>query len=163
MQDAKKSLTLAEILTELNRYCAAGISGTLFITTQDNRSAGFVFQNKQILSCAYGHERGLAALEKLKQMTHGSCAFSDKLIFSIVDETATLPQTPDIFAYLGHSYQEHFADETADASTSNAATEAGKKTYRGVPVAETAPAAKPPNNDNSNKPRRIYRGQILDN
>jgi hypothetical protein len=156
MNEAKKNLTLSEILSELNQYCVKKMSGTLFMTTQDNRSAGFVFQEGKVVSCAYGHERGLAALEKIKQIEIASCAFSDKLIFSLVDNSAALPNTPAIFDYLGYRYQETL--ETPNVTANE--TESTKKTYRGILINESK--EKEEKNPSAHKSRRIYRGQILD-
>ena len=94
-----------QLISELERLCVERRTGTLFITTWDNRSARFVISNGEILSCSYSIKRGRDAIPLLRGMKAGSYKFAEEM-FSSMDE-APLPPTAELLADLAGARPAH--------------------------------------------------------
>lgn len=70
----RQLLSLKDLAKVLERLCREGKSGTIFITTQDKRSAGFVIKDSAIVGVAYKGLYGSQAVELIKEIQ--SCTFS---------------------------------------------------------------------------------------
>lgn len=156
MSTDKLQLTFSELMATLNNMCNQGKTGTLFISSEDNRAISFVLKRGLITSCSHGHIQGEAALSHIQRMQAGSYAFSEKVFFSLAEED-DLPSTAEIFDLLGYEdYQPPAVLETADACTETT------QIYRGITVSQAVPKATESATLAHRKSRRIYRGQVLE-
>ncbi len=111
MQEQRPLLTLKELVKVLERLCKEAKSGTLFVTAQDKRSAGFVVKDGVIAGVAYKGLYGIAALELIKEIQ--SCTFSflnNNLSLlkqmEMSPNKSSLPSTEEIFRLLDASFVE---------------------------------------------------------
>jgi hypothetical protein len=151
----KSLLSFTELMATLNQACNECKTGTLFISSEDNRAISFVLKQGQIVSCSYGHLRGQHALPAIGRLQAGSCAFSEKVFFSLMDERDLPHDNAELFATLG--YSDYVAPTAETSMSSNHDTQI----YRGV-VIPHEPKASPNAAMAHRKSRRIYRGQILE-
>lgn len=91
-------LTFEQLIAELRQLCHRHLTGTMFITTDDNHSVRFVLENGEIVSWAYGHRRGTEALNKILTVKSGRYSFAEG-IFNSVDELP-LPNTDELLQVL---------------------------------------------------------------
>ncbi len=157
MSTDKLQLTFSELMATLNNMCNQGKTGTLFISSEDNRAVSFVLKHGLITSCSYGHVQGEAALSHIQRIQAGSYAFSEKVFFSLAEE-GNLPNTATIFDLLGYDDYEAPAEEAATECVTTETTQI----YRGITISQTAPKATESATLAHRKSRRIYRGQVLE-
>jgi CheY-like chemotaxis protein len=74
MQTERQLISLRDLAKVLEKLCKEGKVGTIFITTQDKRSAGFVIKDNMIVGVAYKGLYGIEALQLIKDIQ--SCTFS---------------------------------------------------------------------------------------
>lgn len=105
METQRQLLSLKDLAKVLNQLCKEGKSGTVFITTQDKRSAGFVIKEGMVAGIAYKGLYGAEAVELLKEIQ--SCTFSflnNNLSLlkqmEIAHNKSPLPSTQEIFRLL---------------------------------------------------------------
>ncbi len=108
-------LSLKDLAKILERLCKEGKNGTVFITTQDKRSAGFVIKDNKIAGVAYKGLYGIEAVELLKEIH--SCTFSllnnnFALLkqIEIAPNKSRLPSTEEILRLL-HSVSVDLSDQ----------------------------------------------------
>jgi hypothetical protein len=81
-----------QIMVYLRRLCSEGATGTLFVKTQDNRSAQIALQDGEIVGCAYRANKGGSAIPLIRNMMPVSYSFSEGLALGA--HKAPLPDTP---------------------------------------------------------------------
>lgn len=155
--NTKLLLTFAELMAALNNMCNNSKTGTLFISSEDNRAVSFVLKHGVITSCSYGHIQGEAALTYIQRIQAGSYAFSEKVFFSLAEEN-NLPSTADIFELLGYEDYEAPAEPEMIANNTEIT-----QIYRGIAIPQTTSKAAETAALAHRKSRRIYRGQVLEN
>ncbi|MFO1423164.1 MAG: response regulator [Candidatus Competibacteraceae bacterium] len=91
------------LVLELRRLCKEKQSGTLFITTKEDRSARFVIRDGTVIGVTYGDKHGPEAIPLVKNIKEGHYTFSGNRAFlSYAESTARpLPGTPEILQLLG--------------------------------------------------------------
>lgn len=157
MRTERKSslLPFTELMAKLNHACNECKTGTLFISSEDNRAISFVLKQGQIVSCSYGHLRGQHALPAIRRLQAGCCAFSEKVFFSLMDEQDLPHDTAELFLALGYS------DYTPPAAETQLPPHHDMQIYRGAVISHEAKAS-PAATMAHRKSRRIYRGQVLE-
>ncbi len=168
--EQKSLLSYEDILFHLEEICRARKSGTLFISSNDNRAASFVVKEGEVVSCTFGHERGLDALEQIREMKGGSCAFSERLFFSLAEDNP-LPPTPEVFKILGLPTARFEEMGEAEPTAPEPEKISRQFYYRGALIQDSAPAAlpekekeivSPPAEPGRKKAKRIYRGRVIE-
>lgn len=154
MANTKSLLSFHELMEQLVALCRRRSTGTLFIASEDNRAVSFVLKEGDIISCSFGHFRGISAVEQIKQLVAGSCSFSEKIFFSLMEET-NLPSTMDILELLGYP-----CPDLAELESLSHSHKVASAVYRGAVVKVEA------NGESSTVPPkkslRMYRGQVVE-
>lgn len=75
-----KNAPFSEIVSELKQICNRKQSGTLYITSQDNRSAQVVVEHGQIVFLYYYNKRGRDALRLMLEISHGRYRFQEGMV-----------------------------------------------------------------------------------
>lgn len=99
MPQEEQFLPYAQIIEALKRHCIAGDSGTLFITTDANEAIRFVLNSGNIVSMALRRERGMQALDSIRNVRSGRYKFSEESVYS-VDGSQQLPGTKELLTLL---------------------------------------------------------------
>ena len=77
-----------QIIDELKNRCKSRDNGTLFIKTEDNKSASIALERGVIVDCRFRHFKGMKAIELLRTVTSGKTSFSkDMVLGTVTDET----------------------------------------------------------------------------
>jgi hypothetical protein len=98
MSPERAAVPYAELLSELSRLCAARRTGTMFIATTDNQSARIGLQQGDIISLVFRTQRGLEAIDRIRNITAGRFTFSDTVVDRVA--SADLPTTSDLLSLL---------------------------------------------------------------
>lgn len=98
MSEGDTTLSFQQLIDQLKGYCSSGQSGTLFIKTQDNRSARITLDRGEIIACAYSMKRGTEALPLIRSIRSASYAFTPHS--SEDSQKMPLPGTVEIMAIL---------------------------------------------------------------
>lgn len=176
--DEISGISYAKLLSILYQLCITEKTGTLFITTSDNATVAVILREGLITACAWDHERGLAAVRKIKELKMGHYVFSENIFFSL-QQHDDLPTTAHILSLLGHEIPEDsplLQREPEPTKCYRGATvmcdEAGHEhkhtsiVYRGVVMSEQEVemeaaeemAYTPVSSDSDKEKRRTYRG-----
>lgn len=123
-------VTFAEIVAELKRICREQKTGTLYITSQLNRSAQVVVDSGNIVFLYYFNKRGQDALKLLPEVESGRFRFQEGSIPSMRIETLI---TEDILRFLSAATGEFEKSGKADLP---AVHEKEKTTEGGVSLTE---------------------------
>ena len=91
-------LSYFQIISELQALCKARQSGTLFIKTQDNKSARFSLEEGDIVGCCYRQSKGYDALPQILAIESGTVSFNDH--GPLGTEHPVLPKTAELLAML---------------------------------------------------------------
>lgn len=140
-----------EVLDHIAGLCDAAETGTLFITTGDNRACHVLIEQGRITALSFGPIRGEKVFESLNQTDIARYAFKTGIKMPLPGR-AYIDESVDLRAQL-----------TAKVSTESETTaQAGidaKKIYRGASAdtAELANAEQP----SEKKSLRLYRGHKL--
>ena len=99
MADTDTLLSYPELMAKLRQLCSTNATGTLFITTEDNLPIRFVLKEGTIVSMAVKRNRGMTALEEIKNTPKGRAKFGKDSIFW-ADGEQELPPTPKLLEML---------------------------------------------------------------
>lgn len=152
MSNQKPLLMYHEIMSQVNQLCLNRETGTVFIRSNDNRAVGFILKQGEIISCYFGHERGVEALRSIKNIIFGTFAFSDNIFLSSQEDEITPLGTQLVFEELGLEYLEELPALMDEKTATNT------KIYRGAVVSEDSSST--PKSQKSR--RRVYRGKVFD-
>ena len=148
-------LETTELLGQIVRLCAEQKSGTLFLTTTENKACHIVFDEGRIIAMAYGTIRGVAVAEILPRLPIQASQFNSALRMPLSSK-AMLNDDSSVFDKLGLRRN---AMQASDQTSS-------QRMYRGHPV--SVPSSGPvPSIDKlvtekPGKAKRIYRGQVIE-
>lgn len=160
-------LETTEILKLLLTLCNEQKSGTLFLTTADNKACHIIFEQGQIEAMAFGSVKGIDVARLLPRLIIERTSFNSTLKMPLSGR-ASIEDQADIFAALGLRRQAR-SENIVSASHSKT-----PRMYRGHLVVEKEQAGSSPNSvktssqpvekQSSLKPKskRIYRGQIIE-
>lgn len=99
MAEGRALLSYPEVLDRLRTVCAAGRSGTLFLATDDNRSARVAIVEGRIVAVVFQEMRGTSAVARLRQIGAARCSFSEGVV-AVSGPDTSLPRTEDILRAL---------------------------------------------------------------
>jgi len=94
---SQENTLFVEIVAELRRICAAGRSGTMYLTSQLNRSAQIVIDQGNIVYLYYFNRRGREALQAMPEIVSGRHRFQESSVPSLKMEDLS---TEEILRYL---------------------------------------------------------------
>lgn len=145
-----------QLLGQIVRLCAEQKTGTLFLTTTENKACHIVFDNGRIVAMAYGSIRGVAVADLLPRMQIQASQFNSALTMPLSSKAA-LENDHSVFDKLG----------LRRAAAVEMTTSSSQRMYRGHAVTEITalPAEKPQQTATPDKPlksKRIYRGQVIE-
>ena len=86
-----------QLLSTLRQHVRDGVTGTLFIRTETNRSAMVGFRNGEIVMLSCGMQRGLDAVAEIRAIQAGSHRLAPN---SVDMGSASLPPTAELLALL---------------------------------------------------------------
>lgn len=145
-----------DVLKEIYTLSQAGVTGTLFITTTENRACHILLENGRVVALSHGSLRGEQVLKHWFNLEIERYSFKPNLRMPLAGRSF-LDDDTDIFRFLNVSFAEQKKAVVKPVSASK------KRIYRGVEIEETETLGE------SNKPRekvkkpvRMYRGQILE-
>lgn len=149
-------LETTELLGQIVRLCAEQKSGTLFLTTNNNKACHIVFDEGRITAMAYGSVRGVAVADLLPRLTVQASQFNSALRMPL-SSTAMLDDDSSVFDKLG----------LRRGAMQQLVPTSSQRMYRGHPVSvdAKAPITADNNESKTDKPRkakRIYRGQVIE-
>ncbi|MDX1572712.1 MAG: hypothetical protein R3341_01710 [Methylophaga sp.] len=142
-------LETTELFGQIVRLCAEQKSGTLFLTTKENKACHIVFENGRIIAMAYGTVRGVAVADILPRLSLQASQFNSALRMPLSSKSL-LNDDSSVFDKLGLR---------RNAMQANGQTNSIRM-YRGHPL----PAPSHDYDSVTDKPRkakRIYRGQVI--
>jgi len=96
----KRRINYDALISILHQFCLEKRTGTLLISTEDNRSARFGLANGQIISCIYGRSRGQDAIPHITAIKSAKYSFNNCL-FDKQRDTDCLPSTEELLIMLG--------------------------------------------------------------
>lgn len=111
---------LAVIVDGLKAVCDARKTGTMYITTDNKKSAQVMVNEGEIVYLYFYNKRGLEALQLMGQMATGRSKFQEGLPTNL---KAELPATHDILQQLMHPQ----ADQGVEEASATAAAPAEEK------------------------------------
>jgi len=94
---SQKNTPFAEIVADLRRICTAGKSGTIYLSSQLNRSAQIVIDKGSIVYLYYFNRRGREALQAMPEIESGRHRFQEGSVPSLRMEQLS---TEEILRYL---------------------------------------------------------------
>lgn len=149
-------LETTELLGQIVRLCAEQKSGTLFLTTNNNKACHIVFDKGRITAMAYGSVRGYAVADLLSRLQVKATQFNSALRMPL-SSRAMLNDDDSVFDKLG--LRRGVMQPVAPTSS--------QRMYRGHPVSVTTKAPVTADNyeskaDSPRKAKRIYRGQVIE-
>ncbi len=136
----KKRATYHELCKLLYQACKEGRSGTLFVTSDENRAAHFTLMKGEIVFCSFGSKRGLQCLELFRQIGGGNYSFSSQ-IFAVHDPHPIGSQDM-IFHELGFANGNPESDEPLGYAARPSPAAAAAAVAAAGPAAAPAPAAR---------------------
>lgn len=160
-------LETTEILNRLLTLCNEQKSGTLFLTTADNKACHIIFENGRIEAMAFGSVKGIAVANLLPRLLIERTSFNSTLRMPL-SERANIEDQADIFAALGLRRQQVTETEV------NQTPIKPQRMYRGHLIVEEARAINTPKSakpvvesstdtpPKKSKSKRIYRGQVIE-
>lgn len=116
----RDTISFAEIVAELERICAAKKTGTLYITSQLNRSAQLMVDKGSIVYLYYFNKRGRDALHLMPEISSGRCRFQEGSVPALRSEPL---MTDDILRYLKAAASVDEGADVAGQSASGAGVE----------------------------------------
>lgn len=158
-----------ELLGQILDVCHQKKSGTLFLTSSENKICHIVFEEGRIVAMDYGQLRGEAVAEQLVKLKILRQDFNSAMTAPL-SSRARIDPSVDVFAKLGFR-------RIGEAVDTVAVPPATQRMYRGHAIAVVEPEqpsrsalvnkptekAQPAMEKNSNKSKRIYRGQVIEN
>ncbi len=114
----KQRIDYDALISTLHQFCLEKQTGTLFVSTDDNRSVRFALDNGRIISCIHGRTRGKEAIPLITAIKSGRYSFNSCL-FDKQQDTDFLPSTEELLLNLGLSLE---AIEQADNHTKTPTT-----------------------------------------
>ncbi len=72
---SREYISFPTIVAELKNLCAEGITGTLFVATDANRSLQIMIENGEIVFISFYNKRGQAAVEFMPTIVAGKSRF----------------------------------------------------------------------------------------
>lgn len=145
-------LNSPELFEQLFQLCRIKKTGTFFIAIDDKTSCQLTLKEGVVITAVYNNRfMGFEALEKIKMISAGRYSFSENLILPTV-EAALIEHTHDVLTFLGFDRPEikkleHPEDEIV-------------YTYRGQKIIKMT-TKEPSSVQPLTKPKRIYRGQVV--
>lgn len=145
-----------DVLKEIYMLSQAGKTGTVFITTTENRACHILLENGRVVALSHGSLRGEQVLKHWFNLDIERYSFKPNLKMPLAGRSF-LDDDTDIFQFLNVSFVERSSEAAKPVSASK------KRIYRGVEIeeAETSTVSNKPR-EKVKKPLRIYRGQILE-
>lgn len=154
-------LDTTELLGQIVRLCAEQKTGTLFLTTRENKACHIVFEEGRIVAMAYGTVRGADVADILPRLVIQASQFNSAITMPL-SSRAKLEDDSNIFDKLGlrrSSKQPEIVHH-----------QHSQRVYRGHVIQdEDAPVAAPepvkeaePEPEKPRKSKRIYRGQVIE-
>jgi len=101
MAETKAVLPYDSLIAELAGLVAIGATGTLYVTSTENRSIRIQLQDGEIVTCFFGPRQGYKALEMIQSIEGGSFRFDPNAPPITAD--SSLPTTDQILAELGYA------------------------------------------------------------
>ena len=148
-----------EVLARIIGLCRDEKTGTLFLSTRQNKACNIVFEAGRIVAMSYGPVKGAAVAEILNDLIIERGRFDETIHLPLGPRAGIGPNT-DIFGKLGFRRGDSPVDD-AESRPASSRPISAERFYRGYRIAggdERAPEnAKPA----ARKPRRIYRGQVV--
>jgi len=144
MAQSSVLLTYHEIMTQLIELCQQQATGTVLICTMRNQAISFILQQGKIIGCFFEHQRGLAALKRIKNITTGTYTFCQNVFFSYQSDEVKTLSIQELFNYLNIEYSgdEKFtklyrgATVVANEKNEKKAIEKHIRIYRGVIITD---------------------------
>ncbi|WP_353570159.1 hypothetical protein [Candidatus Albibeggiatoa sp. nov. BB20] len=124
--DEFTGISYAKLLSILYQLCVTEKTGTLFITTWDNATVAIILREGLVSACTWEHERGLAAVRKIREVKTGHYVFSENVFFSLQQHN-DLPITAQLLNSLGHDIPDNSPLLQRQSESS--------KCYRGATIA----------------------------
>lgn len=157
-----------ELLGQILDVCHQKKSGTLFLTSSENKICHIVFEEGRIVAMDYGQLRGEAVAERLVKLKILRQDFNSAMTAPL-SSRARIDPAVDVFAKLGFR-------RIGEAIETPAVTPATQRMYRGhaiavaepekpsrsVPVNKPIEPAQPAMGKKPKKSKRIYRGQVIE-
>lgn len=148
-------LEITALLGQIVRLCAEQKSGTLFLTTTDNKACQIVFEQGRIIAMAYGTIRGAAVADILPRLVVQASQFNSTLTMPLSSK-AKLDDDNSVFVKLG----------LRRSTVQQIAPTHSQRMYRGHAVVSATESLLTAKSDvkpaKPRKARRIYRGQVLE-
>ena len=147
MAEKNQLISYEKIIGKLRHLCGGGATGTFSMATSENHHATISIKNGQIVGATYRSLKGTAALDSIRQINAGLCAFAQGVL-RISDEDASLATSKAALEFLGKngnkaSAAAKVANAVAENKTSQVQDDAARKAiaveateYLG-PIAET--------------------------
>ena len=137
---SNQSDTTETLNSNLFKHCAEGKTGTISIATNNNKSCQIVLKNGEILAVTMSRLKGLEAVKELLKVGIKRAALNQNLDLPFSEE-ARIESSDKLLRSLGYN-QSSFTDfDPKELKKSNASTET---------------------EDIKEAPKRMYRGQIID-
>ncbi|MCB2427842.1 DUF4388 domain-containing protein [Methylophaga pinxianii] len=160
-------LETTEILKLLLTLCNEQKSGTLFLTTKDNKACHIIFEQGQIAAMAFGSIKGIAVAKILPRLFIERTSFNSTLRMPL-NQRASIEEQADVFAALGLRRQSENKAVVANTPAKTRRMYRGhlmiddehvsadlNSTHNSLQSVDKPPAAK-------SKSKRIYRGQVIE-
>lgn len=160
-------LETTEILKLLLTLCNEQKSGTLFLTTNDNKACHIIFEQGRIEAMAFGSVKGLAVANLLPRLLIERTSFNSTLRMPL-SERASIEDQADIFAALGLRRQQVAETQKSDTATKTPRMYRGHLIVDQDPIKSTVKQFKPVVESSADaapkksKSKRIYRGQVIE-
>lgn len=147
--------TQLEILQDsLFKHCSEGDTGTIFISTLNNKSCQIVLANGEIKTASLARFKGIEAILEMKEVGIKAATYTDRMQFKHSDD-AIIDSSDVVLNMLGYVKLEDQPEEQPEEQE----TEKSTRMYRGQIIEEPM---EPKKTKDSNKAPRMYRGQIID-
>lgn len=154
-----------EVLGQILDICHQKRSGTLFLTSAENKMCHIVFEQGKIIAMDYDQLRGEAVAEQLPRLKILHHDFNSAMTRPWSSKARLDPQA-DVFAKMGFRRIGEAAESSLMPSTTS------QRMYRGHLIDQPVPAqvtrqqqptaAKTPAAEKPKKSKRIYRGQVIE-
>lgn len=148
----------AELLSDLFLHCKKKETGTLFITSSENRSCQVVLKAGEILSMCFGTMMGNEVANSIHKMRVERFSFKKGLVLPMPDQ-AIVTLSSKILQAFGYQKSENSQDSTSPVEIKKQV-----KMYRGNVIQDTLSEKVEPITEpkaKNKKPLRIYRGQVI--
>lgn len=140
------------VLQTLSQLSAAKETGTLFITTSENRACHMILEQGRVTALSYGRHRGEQVVGLLTAMPVERFSFKQGTKMPLAGRSF-VDESYDAIAVLG-------LDEAAEEAPETVAVRP-KRVYRGQVIEEEVVAVEQDEQAKIKKPARMYRGQPL--